>query len=203
MKFLIDGPKNSKRVFVLAHGAGAGMESDWMTQMAELLAERKVKVIRFNFPYMAEMVRTGKKRPPNTAKQLKEAWKQVIEEQGPAKSIAIGGKSMGGRIASLVADECGVKAFIGLGFPFHAPGKEPGDRIEHLEKMKTRSLILQGVRDSMGKKEEVVNYKLSKQVKVKWVEDGEHSFKPRKASGSTLEDNLKFAAEEIDKFLKV
>ena len=111
MKFLIDGPKNSKRVFVLAHGAGVGMESDWMTQMAELLAEKKIKVIRFNFPYMEEMVRSGTKRPPNTAKQLKEAWKEVIEAQGPAEKIAIGGKSMGGRIASLVADECGVKAY--------------------------------------------------------------------------------------------
>lgn len=200
-KVLIDGPQKSKNVLLMAHGAGAPMDSDWMNDMAKKCAARKIKVIRFNFPYMEESAKTGKKRPPNPAKQLLACWKEMIETYGPAKNIVISGKSMGGRMGSLIAEECGVKAWIGLGFPFYAPGKEPGDRIQHLESMKIPALILQGERDSMGSLEKVPSFKLSKKIKVKWVKDGDHSFKPKKASGLSLEDNLEFAADSIHEFM--
>lgn len=197
---LIKGPKSSNRIFVLTHGAGAPMDSDWMNQVTELLTKKGIQVIRFEFPYMNERRSTGKKRPPNPMKVLQQTWKDVLEITG--KDIYIGGKSMGGRVASLIADELKPKGLICLGFPFHAPGKEPKDRISHLESLKTKTLILQGERDSMGTKEEISSYNLSSKIKVIFLEDGDHSLKPRKKSGFDLNSHLEKAAEEINKFIK-
>jgi predicted alpha/beta-hydrolase family hydrolase len=198
---IINGPPKSKKVLLMAHGAGAPMDSDWMNEMAEKCAAKKIKVIRFNFPYMAESAKSGKKRPPNPAKQLLACWKEMIETYGPAEKLVISGKSMGGRMGSLIAEECHVRAWIGLGFPFYAPGKDPGDRIHHLSTMKTPALILQGERDSMGNLDRVTTFKLSKKVQVKWVPDGDHSFKPKKSSGRTLDENLELAAEAVNAFM--
>ena len=199
---LITGPQKSKNTLLMAHGAGAPMDSDWMNDIAEKCAGRKIKVVRFNFPYMEESVRTGKKRPPNSTTQLLASWREMVEKFGPAEKLVIAGKSMGGRMASLIASECKVKAWIGLGFPFYAPGKDPGDRIQHLANMKIPGLILQGERDSMGNLEKVPSFKLSKKIKLKWIQDGDHSFKPKKSSGITLDDNLEVAAEAISEFMK-
>lgn len=197
---LIQGPKNSKRKFIFAHGAGAPMDSDWMNDLTKILVSKGIQVIRFEFPYMRERRISGKKRPPNTTKILIETWKKVFELVGGDSYI--GGKSMGGRIASLISDELKPKGLICLGFPFHAPGKEPKERIIHLKDIKTKSLIIQGQRDSMGTQEEVLNYELSKKIKVHFLEDGDHSLKPRKKSGFTLEQHLENAASLIDKFIK-
>lgn len=192
-----------KRVFIMAHGAGAPMDSDWMNNLTKELVRRDIQVIRFEFPYMAQLREGGKKRPPNPQKILLETWREVYAKVAKSSDcIFIGGKSMGGRMASLVADELKPKGFIGLGFPFHAPGKEPRDRIEHLKTMKTRSLIIQGSRDTMGTKEDCLSYPLSKKIKFYWLEDGDHSWKPRKSSGLTLEQHIHSAADAIDKFMR-
>lgn len=201
MKLLTNGPKSSKKVFIFAHGAGAPMDSDWMNDLVEQIVEHKIKVVRFEFPYMADRRSTGTKKPPNPEKKLLEHWKKVIAKVGNPSKVFIGGKSMGGRMASLIADECGVKGLIVTGFPFHAPGKTPGNRIDHLKKLKTPTLIVQGTRDSMGTKQEVSKYKLSSKIKYVWMEDGDHSLKPRKASGNTLEEYMADAASKIAKFI--
>ena len=198
--------KNLKNapVYIFAHGAGAPMDSDWMNEVSALIQKEKVKVIRFEFPYMEERRKSGTKRPPNTQKVLLETWRSVIDlalKDKPLK-VFIGGKSMGGRMASLLIDEYKgkVDGLICLGFPFHAPGKEPKDRIAHLENLKVKALILQGERDSMGNFKEVSTYNLSKKIKVKWLKDGDHSLRPRVKSGITLEENLIRSAKEIAKF---
>ena len=198
---IIEGPKTSKKIFILAHGAGAPMDSDWMNDLSKLLVNEKIKVVRFEFPYMNERRLTGKKRPPNTKKILFETWEEVIKLVAPSEKVFIGGKSMGGRMASMIADELKVKGLICLGFPFHAPGKDPKERILHLEKLKTSSLILQGTRDSMGTEEEVKTYKLSKKIKISWLPDGDHNLKPRKKSGYSLEDHLLTASKKISNFM--
>ena len=203
MKLKKDGTKH-KDIFILAHGAGAPMDSDWMNDLTKLLVKKEIQVIRFEFPYMAERRETGKKRPPNTKKVLFETWREVFNKvsktaKGP---IFIGGKSMGGRMASLLADELKPSGLIGLGFPFHAPGKEPGERIEHLKSLKTPTLIIQGTRDSMGTQEECRSYPISKKIQFHWLEDGDHSWKPRKKSGFTLEEHMENAASEIASFIK-
>jgi predicted alpha/beta-hydrolase family hydrolase len=199
---IIKGPKNASKKLIIAHGAGAPMDHPWMEEITENLISLGIQVIRFEFPYMKERRENGKKRPPNTKKVLLETWREVFELVGDSDTY-IGGKSMGGRMASLIVDELGAKGLICLGFPFHAPGKEPKDRIDHLKDLKTRSLIIQGTRDSMGNFENVTTYKLSKKIKLHWLEDGDHGLKPRiRTTGKTQSDYLANTSHIIDKFMR-
>lgn len=198
--FLFDGPKRAPLTVALAHGAGAPMDHPFMNRIAAGIAAGGFRVARFEFPYMAERRRTGKKRPPDRAPVLRAAWEEAAAALGTA-GLVIGGKSMGGRIASEMADPLGATGLICLGYPFHAPGRPEAVRADHLKAIRTPTLILQGTRDPFGTKEEVSGYDLSRKVKIHFLEDGEHSFKPRKASGRTEEDNLAEAVDKAVKFL--
>jgi hypothetical protein len=198
---LLDGPKKAKQTIVLAHGAGAAMDTPFMDFFAKALAERAFRVARFEFPYMAAKRLTGKAKPPDREPVLRETWLKVVEKFGH-EGLVIGGKSMGGRIASLIADEAGVAGLICLGYPFHPVGKPDKLRVEHLRTIKTPTLIVQGERDSFGSREEVAKYKLSQAVRVEWITDGDHSFKPRKSSGKTEPENWQTALDEIVAFLE-
>lgn len=195
-----DGPASASRTIVLAHGAGAPMDSDFMEFVAQGLAKQAIRVVRFEFAYMAERRQSGKKKPPDREPKLREAWLTVIEELG-ASRLVIGGKSMGGRIASLIADEASVAGLVCLGYPFHPVGKPDRLRIDHLQDIKTPTLILQGERDTFGKRDEVESFALAKSVHVHWLTDGDHSFKPRKASGLTQEENWAAAVEQTARFV--
>ena len=198
---LLDGPTDAALTICLAHGAGAPMDSPFMQAFAEMLAAEGFRAARFEFPYMAEQRETGKKKPPNRAPVLLDCWREVIAELGPVDRLVIGGKSMGGRMASLVADETDVAGLVCLGYPFHSPGKEPGpNRLEHLETLKTPTLICQGTRDPFGTTDEVPGYPLSNRVRLHWLEDGDHGFKPRKKSGRTEEQNWRSAIAAIAEF---
>ena len=116
-------------------------------------------------------------------------------------TLVIGGKSMGGRIASLIADDANVDGLICLGYPFHPVGNPHQLRVEHLGKIKTPTLIVQGERDTFGNREEVEGFKLSAAIRVKWIDDGDHSFKPRKSSGRTEQQNWETGLAEIESFL--
>jgi uncharacterized protein len=201
IKLLVNGPENAMRTIALAHGAGASMDSPFMEFFAKELADRDFRVVRFEFPYMAAKRETGKSKPPDREPVLRETWLTVIEKLG-SDNLLIGGKSMGGRIASLVADEARVAGLVCLGYPFHPVGKPDKLRVEHLRTIKTPTLIIQGERDPFGTSDEVAKYKLSRTIKVKWMKDGDHSFKPRKSSGITEENNWIAAVNEIDRFLK-
>ena len=201
-----NGPKAADWIVVLAHGAGAGMDSDFMQFMAAALAERGLRVGRFNFPYMERAVTEGKRRHPDAMKKLLAAWEEVIRQVfrdlNSRQRLAIGGKSMGGRIASMSTHLVGVNALICLGYPFHPPGKPEKLRTEHLSDIKVPTLIVQGERDTFGRKEEVQAMKIPRRFKKKWLSDGDHSFKPRKASGLTVDDNLSEAVNSVACFLK-
>ena len=201
IELLWNDPKGAAQevTFVLAHGAGAPMDSASMQFFAEGLAERGFRVARFEFPYMRARRTDGKRRGPDRAPVLINTWMQVIEQLGDAR-LVIGGKSMGGRIASMVADEANVAGLVCLGYPFHPPGKPEKLRTEHLRDLQTPTLILQGTRDPFGKPEEVDGYDLSSQIRVVWLEDGDHSFKPRKKSGRTEEQNWTEAIDWMERF---
>ncbi|MGE3805154.1 MAG: alpha/beta fold hydrolase [Gemmataceae bacterium] len=199
--FLSDGPSNARATIALAHGAGAAMDSDFMNAFAAGLAKHKLRVVRFEFPYMAARRQRGKSGPPDREPVLRQTWHAVVAELG-TKNLFIGGKSMGGRIASLVADELEPVGLICLGYPFHPTGKPDKLRIAHLEGIRTPTLILQGERDPFGTKDEVSHYSLSSSVKLCWLTDGDHSFKPRKSSGATQEDNWRQAIEAIASFVE-
>jgi predicted alpha/beta-hydrolase family hydrolase len=200
-ELLMDGPKKAKRTIVLAHGAGAGMDTPFMDFFVKRLADRAFRVARFEFPYMAAKRLTGKAKPPDREPVLLDTWHKVVEKLG-RQGLVIGGKSMGGRIASLIADEAGVAGLICLGYPFHPVGKPEKLRVEHLQTIKTPTLVVQGERDPFGNREEVARFSLSPAVRVKWITDGDHNFKPRKSSGKVELENWQMALDEIVGFLE-
>lgn len=193
------GPQSP--VLILAHGAGAPMDSEFMERIAELLAERNVGVARFEFPYMAQRRTGGSKRPPDRQPVLLDYWRQVLEQFSRDELVFIGGKSMGGRMASLIADESDVAGLVCLGYPFH-PAKKPEKlRTEHLASLKTSTLIVQGSRDALGNAEEVAGYELADTIDLCWLEDGDHDLKPRVRSGFTHDQHLRSAADAIASFM--
>ena len=198
--FLFDGPDGAAKTLVLAHGAGAPMESEFMDFFAAGLAANGIRVARFEFPYMVIRREDGKRRPPDRAPVLLGTYLQVAAELGP-DNLVIGGKSMGGRIASMVADEAGAAGLVCLGYPFHPPGKPEKLRTEHLAGLKTPALILQGERDPFGRRAEVEGYALSKSIAVDFLADGDHDLKPRKASGRTRKENWAEAVARIAGFV--
>ncbi|MGR5469877.1 alpha/beta family hydrolase, partial [Vibrio astriarenae] len=151
---------------------------------AKGLVDQGIRVVRFNFPYMVKRAEDGKKRPPDRAPKLLEAYQEVITHFTSAP-IVIGGKSLGGRMSSLLADNELVAGIACLGFPFHPPGQPEKYKGEHLASIDKPTLILQGERDTFGKREEFEGFALSELVTVSFLPDGDHSFKPRKRSGYT------------------
>ncbi len=200
--FLFDGPSDAPLTVALAHGAGALMDSPFMTAFAEGLAAAGYRAARFEFPYMAARRETGIKRPPDRAPVLLESWREVIERLG-AENLVIGGKSLGCRIASMVADETGVRGLVCLGYPFHGPGQPMNpERLAHLETLKTAALFCQVARDTLGSRDDVGTYTLSRAITMHWLDDGDHGFKPRKASGLTEAGNWQSAIGAIAEFLR-
>lgn len=169
---LFDGPDDSLHTLVLAHGAGGGMRSSFMTAIARQLAANKIRVVRFEFPYM----KAGRKRPDPT-NTLLDAWREVVSDLGGGPSLFIGGKSLGGRMASMVADELSVRGLVCLGYPFHPPGQPQKLRTAHLEGLRTRSLIIQGTRDPFGTRSEVTKYTLSTAIDILWIDGADHSLR--------------------------
>ena len=178
------------------------MDSPFMNAIAEQIAAAGIEVNRFELEYMAKRREDGKRRGPDRAPKLISRFEEALELLGPASEVVIGGKSMGGRIATMIADEVGAAGVVCLGYPFHPPGKPERLRTAHLESLKTPTLIAQGSRDRFGAADEVREYPLSSAIELLWLEDGDHSFKPRKKSGRTEEQNLACAAEALVSFIR-
>ena len=201
MNYLETGPPDSPHIFLFAHGAGGAMDTPFMTRVAHALGERGVRVVRFEFPYMAARREGGKRGAPDRQPVLLDNFRRVVEEHGGGSKVFIGGKSMGGRMASMVADELGVRGLICLGYPFHPPGKSEVLRTAHLTSLRTPALIIQGTRDQFGTEAEVSAYELSKTIRIEWLKDGDHSFKPRAGSGVTETQHLERAVDLMEEFL--
>ena len=202
--FLFDGPDPGDNgiTVVLAHGAGAPMDSTFMNLMARGLAAEGLRVARFEFPYMRARREEKRNKPPDREPVLRQAWLDAIAELGGGERVVIGGKSMGGRFASMVADEAGVRGLVCLGYPFHPPGQPAKLRTAHLEQLKTPALIIQGTRDQFGTREEVEGYTLSPSIRFLWLEDGDHSFKPRASSGKTERGHIEEAVRAVAAFAR-
>lgn len=205
---LIEGADAAPATVLLAHGAGAAMDSPFMTAITSGLATLGWRVVRFEFPYMARQRETGRRQGPDRMPVLQEAFRQQVrleKSEQPGRPLFIGGKSMGGRVASLLIDELaardGVRGCLCLGYPFHPPGKPLQLRTEHLAALQTPTLILQGERDTFGRREEVETYNLSPQVQLSWIASGDHSFKPSKSSGLSEAENWATAVGVGDRFL--
>lgn len=200
--FRFDGPASGSRTVVLAHGAGNGMDSDFLNAFAAGLAAADLRVARFEFPYMAKRRNDGGQPPPDRLPVLLETWRAVIDALGGGPGLVIGGKSMGGRIASLVADEAQVQGLVCLGYPFHPAGRPDSTRVEHLAALRTPTLIVQGERDTLGTPADVVGYTLSPAIQIRWIRDGDHSFTPLVATGRTRTQAWSEAVEAVRAFVK-
>jgi predicted alpha/beta-hydrolase family hydrolase len=200
---LFDGPDDARTTVVLAHGAGAPMNTPFMNSVARgLAAGGGVRVVRFEFPYMRARRETKRRTgAPDREPVLRNSWKEAVEKLGGGRKLVIGGKSMGGRIASLVADEVGARGLVCLGYPFHPPGRPEKLRTRHLETLRTPALVVQGTRDPFGTPEDVAGYALSPAIRVVWLEDGDHSWKPRASSGRTEAQNMADGIAAIRDFL--
>lgn len=202
MHILTNGPAGAKDTLVLAHGAGGAMDTPFLTTIAERVASLGIRVVRFEFPYMAAR-REGKKSGAlNREPVLLDAWRRVVDELGGGPSLVIGGKSLGGRMASMVADEVSARGLVCLGYPFHPPSQPQRLRTKHLQHLRTPALFVQGERDPFGRSTEVPRYELSHAIRIEWMADGDHSFKPRVKSGATEDGNLQHAAELIGEFIR-
>lgn len=200
-EILFDGPAEAALTLVLAHGAGGPMDSGFMTTVAWGVAGRGFRVARFEFPYMHARRLGAKRGAPDREPVLRESWLATIQKLNGRGQLAIGGKSMGGRIASMVADEAGVRGLVCLGYPFHPPGKPEKLRTAHLAGLTTPALIVQGERDPFGTRVDVAGYTLSPAIRIHWIEAGDHSFKPPARSGRTEAGNVEEAIGVVAEFL--
>jgi predicted alpha/beta-hydrolase family hydrolase len=191
---------------LLAHGAGAGAQTPFMRTMAQLLADQGLDCLRFEFAYMAARSAGGSRKPPPRAERLRDEYRAAVADVPAGLPPLIGGKSMGGRVASLVADELyeagRVAGLVCLGYPFHPPNKPEQLRTAHLMDLKCPTLIVQGERDPFGPREEIEAMQLSSAIRFHWLGDGDHDFGPRGGSGFTRKGNLASAADAVAAFAR-
>jgi predicted alpha/beta-hydrolase family hydrolase len=202
--FLTAGPDDAPTTLMLAPGAGASMSSAWMNRMSDLLAEGGMRVVRFDFAYMRSRQETGSRRPPPKAEKLVDEYLAAVSDLRCKGRLLIGGKSMGGRVASLAAqtlfDQGHIAGLVCLGYPFHPPEKPDQLRTAHLTGLTCPTLIVQGERDPFGVRSEVEGYGLSRSIAVHWVADGDHDLVPRRSSGASTKTNMADAVNEIVRF---
>jgi predicted alpha/beta-hydrolase family hydrolase len=200
--FLFDGPDEAPVTIALAHGAGAPMDSASMNAASKALATVGFRVARFEFGYMESRRTEAGRKPPPRAETLMPEYRAAVGQLGTKGRLIIGGKSMGGRVASMIADELYARREIAgllcLGYPFHPPAKPEQLRTKHLAALQTPTLIVQGTRDEFGRREEVASYALSDRIELLWLEDGDHDLKPRKSvSGFSAADHLKAMGDKV------
>lgn len=202
--FIFDGPAGAPVTVMLAHGAGAPMDSASMTAAAIAIAGEGLRVARFEFGYMAAR-RTGERRPPPKAESVIPEYVAAVETLRAKGKLIIGGRSMGGRVASMAADGLfaagKVAGLLCLGYPFHPPGRPQQLRTAHLAHLKCPALIVHGTRDEFGLPDEIRSYPLSPTIRVLLLEDGDHDLRPRRSvSGFTAAQHLKTMAQAVREF---
>lgn len=207
---LDDGPVDADCRLLLAHGAGAPMDSAFLETFVRMLSARGIATTRFEFGYMAARRDGGKKKPPPKAERLVQEYASAVEfargRMSRSQRLFIGGKSMGGRVASLIADaqfaNRQIAGLVCLGYPFHPPTKPEHLRTAHLLAMRCPVLIVQGDRDPFGTRIEVEAMTLPASITVHWAPDGDHDLGPRGASGFTRRGNLEAAADAVAGFMR-
>jgi len=215
ISILLNTVEHAKAQVVFAHGAGANMSHEFMTEITGLLNGLGINVIRFNFPYMDKRALLGKKYPPDRMPKLLACYQEVVEYVVNQASLIelplfIGGKSMGSRVAASLVSESDlleasslnkISGVFCLGYPFH-PAKKPEKlRLEPLFLASKPILIVQGDRDTLGNKDEINGYQLPEHCQCVFLEDGDHSLKPRVKSGYKYPAHMQNAANEISMFI--
>lgn len=196
----------AKITLILGHGAGAGQTSGFMLDYATALAARGIDTLTFNFLYTEQ-----RRRVPDPKEKLETCYRAVIDHarQHPSfagNRLAIGGKSMGGRIASQVA-AAGIADLAGLvflGYPLHPPGKAEQLRDKHLPAIAAPMLFIQGARDAFGTPDQLrpILARLNAPATLYAIEGGDHSFKVPKSAGIAQAEVHKAVQAEIERWLR-
>ncbi|MEP4891623.1 MAG: alpha/beta family hydrolase [Aliiglaciecola sp.] len=208
MKLLIDSPEKPFARFIFAHGAGANKHSDFMQQIATLLCQGGVEVVRFDFPYMLRAAEKNKRQPPDRANILLQDFTEIVDGADTKLPLFVGGKSMGGRMASMLESESegkgveAIKGVICLGYPFHPPGKPEKLRTAHLYDARLPILIIQGERDTFGNRSQVESYQLPNNIDIQFLAAADHSFVPLKSTGIGPDEHIRSAVHRMIKFMK-
>lgn len=193
-----EGDRSAAAV-ILAHGAGQGMHSPFMTYFHNVLARRGFLSVRFNFDYM-----DAKRKVPDPQPKLQSRYRSVVQDviaQYKPGRLVVGGKSMGGRVASYIAgDTPGIDGLVFLGYPLHPPAKPDQLRDEHLYSLRLPMLFISGTKDTFARRDllERVVEKIGQYATLVWVEGGDHSLKRGRKAGESLEN----AAETIDQWVR-
>lgn len=200
---LIEKAPHAKAICVLAHGAGAPMDSAFMASMSSALVAQGIHVIRFEFAYMSQRRTGGSKRPPPKMPILVDEFAHVCAEVSHMSDMSglplyIGGKSMGCRVATLLAASTllpsNIQGVVCFGYPFHPPRQPEKTRIDHLPAVSVPLLVVQGTRDALGNPEEVQQYTLPPHLHMEWLVTADHDFVPLKRSGFTQAQCIERAA---------
>lgn len=210
--FFRDIAKKPIAELILCHGAGAPADSTFMAELAEELVARDINVTRFELDYMAQRRRGGAKRPPPKIELLQQEWLVYLNDNTFALSeqlpMFIGGKSMGARLACMVASDNSLSkkpsGVVAFGYPFHPQNKPDKLRLSPLlavDEQQLPTLIVQGTRDAFGKVTEVENYRLPQDIDITWLATGDHDFKPLKRSGKSRAQLISDAAAATRKFI--
>jgi predicted alpha/beta-hydrolase family hydrolase len=207
-EYAFQGPKRgADRAVLLAHGAGADMNAAALTVVADALADARVATLRFNFPY-----KSAGRRSPDRPAVLEAAVREAAAELSRRTKLApeglvLGGRSMGGRICSVVAadadDPVPAAGLLLLGYPLHPPGKPDQLRVDHFPRLRMPVLFASGTRDSFASPDELRQQvkAVKGRVSFHWIESGDHGFKPLKASGLTVESALAGVADAVVAFV--
>lgn len=191
---------------LITHGAGAGLDSKVLVAYRSALADKGVQTLGMEFAYLREMRKRGRRRPPPKVEYLMNELALMCDILTQVSHLSqsalwLGGKSMGGRVASMLAARDGAAGLILCGYPFHPPGKPDRLRLDHWPQLSCPTLVLQGTRDPFGRREEVESYALPECATLHWLEDGDHDWKPRRASGLSQEELICTAASQTATFM--
>ena len=181
--------KEPSTCLIIAHGAGGPMYTPFIRYFHTELAKKGYLTVRFNFPYME-----ARRRVPDRREILEESYRAIVDQarndgHNPARTV-IGGKSMGGRIASqIAANGVDVNGLFFLGYPLHPIGKTDQLRDEHLYRIKKPMLFVSGTRDSFARRDllESVVSKIGPNAQIHWIQNGDHSFKTPDAKTDSTE----------------
>ncbi|MGM0984472.1 MAG: alpha/beta family hydrolase [Pseudomonadota bacterium] len=190
---------------LMAHGAGVGQDSTFLQRLRDALAESGVQTLAIEFTYLQQMRSEGRRRPPPRVERLVDEmarWCDGMSHRDLSPPW-LGGKSMGGRVASLLAARDGAPGLVLCGYPFHPPGKPERLRLSHWPLLECPTLVVQGSRDPFGTLDEVEGYELPVTARLHWLEDGDHDWKPRRASGRTQPQLIDEGAAAIADFMTV